>query len=217
MQATYRRPQRAGIALRDLTTLSEVMARVRPQPALRRALRQRHRGGRQHAAGRAAAPVAEAGRADLRQARGPQPDRLGQGPGREVDDRGRRGARARSSPGQTMLEPTSGNTGISLAMICRRKGYPFKVGDARQRDRGAHPAAAHVRRRDRLLRGRQGLERRGRAGARDGRRRLLVLHALPVRQRGQPARPLRRHGARDPRGARRGRPPSSPGSAPAAR
>src|SRR6201999_3088938 len=36
-------------------------------------------------------------------------------------------AKGAIAPGQTILGPTSGNTGISLAMICSRKGYPLKV------------------------------------------------------------------------------------------
>jgi [CysO sulfur-carrier protein]-thiocarboxylate-dependent cysteine synthase len=33
----------------------------------------------------------------------------------------------RLSPGQTIVEPSSGNTGISLAAIARLKGYPVKI------------------------------------------------------------------------------------------
>ncbi len=39
-----------------------------------------------------------------------------------IEDAERRGALA---PGQTVVEATSGNTGIALAMVCASKGYPF--------------------------------------------------------------------------------------------
>lgn len=39
-----------------------------------------------------------------------------------IEDAERRGA---LKPGQTVVEATSGNTGIALAMVCASKGYPF--------------------------------------------------------------------------------------------
>ena len=105
-------------------------------------------------------------------------------------------------PGRELLEPTSGNTGISLALVAKLKGYPLTC---------VLPENATEERR-RLLRlyGAQivespperGLERRGAARARAGRARAELLHAVPVRERGEPARALRGHRRGDRRGAR---------------
>ena len=78
-------------------------------------------------------------------------------------------ADGRIEPGQTILEPTSGNTGISLAMICRRKGYPLKVVMPDNVTAERTQLLRDVRGGDRLLGGRQGLERGRRGRARDGR------------------------------------------------
>ena len=57
----------------------------------------------------------------------------GQNPGGSVKDRialnmiEEAEAAGTLEPGQTLLEPSSGNTGIGLAMVCRVKGYKLKI------------------------------------------------------------------------------------------
>jgi cysteine synthase B len=60
----------------------------------------------------------------------------GQNPGGSVKDRvalsliedaERRGVLVPGKPDQVLMEPTSGNTGIGLAMVCRVKGYHLKA------------------------------------------------------------------------------------------
>jgi len=57
----------------------------------------------------------------------------GQNPGGSIKDRIARAmveaaeADGTLKPGQTLLEPSSGNTGIGLAMVCLLKGYPLRI------------------------------------------------------------------------------------------
>ena len=68
--------------------------------------------------------------------------------------------------GRHLLEPTSGNTGISLAMVARLRGYPLTCVLPENATARAQAAASPLRRRARALTGRGGLERRRPARAR---------------------------------------------------
>ena len=56
-----------------------------------------------------------------------QPDGVGEGPHGARRHRTTPKRAARCKPGQTVIEATSGNTGIGLAMVCAQKGYPLVV------------------------------------------------------------------------------------------
>ena len=106
-------------------------------------------------------------------------------------------------PGQTILEPTSGNTGISLAMICRRKGYPLKV---------VMPDNVTAERTQLLeMYGAEIVYSEGAKGSNGAVEVALEMaedsqYYMPYQygNEANPLRPLQRHRGRDPRRARRG-------------
>ena len=128
----------------------------------------------------------------------------GQNPAGSVKDRIARAMIAEGeadgtlTPGRTIIEPSSGNTGIALAMICQLKGYPLKI---------VLPENVSIERRQLLevfgaeiilSPGDEGSNGAVRPGPGAGRGAPRVGVPLPVRQRGQPPGPLRDDRSRDP-------------------
>ena len=101
-------------------------------------------------------------------------------------------------PGQTVIEATSGNTGIGLAMVCAQKGYPLVVTMAEQ-------FSVERRRLMRFLGAKVILTPAGAARYRHGdqghraRQDARLVPDAPVRERGQPRLSLPHDGARDRR------------------
>ena len=122
---------------------------------------QRHR---QHAAGGAVDALAQPGRPHPGQAGEPQSHRLHQGPHGALADRGRRAPR----PGAAGRHDHGAHVGQHRHLAgddLPGQRLPPGGGNAGQRDPRSAGSSGALRRRDRRLAGRAGLERRGRDGA----------------------------------------------------
>ena len=127
-----------------------------------------------------------------RQARVLQPGQLGQGPHRRRDDRRRRGVRASSSPAAPIVEATSGNTGIALAMVGAARGYRVVLTMPESMSKERRGAAARLRRRT-------GADRpapKGMKGAVAKAEEIVAEATAPSWSGSSPTRPTRRSTAR---------------------
>ena len=114
-------------------------------------------------------------------------------------------------PDQVLLEPSSGNTGIALALVCRLRGYHLKVVLPDNVSPERRQLLERLRRRDHRLARCGGLERGSAPRARPRGRPPRVGLPLPVREPREPPGALPHDRSRDPeRTARRSR-TSSPG------